>query len=147
NPRAVRAAVAPSRGSFDPLLLEGHTMSETAHSNSTPLSSFELERQAAIERNLFIQGCVRAAVKWLRMRVLRSARFARRAAAGRQRRSAIRQLRRLDDRTLKDMGIHRGEIEFGVRNGGPPRAGRHPRPDRRANPPARARAASSQATA
>jgi len=116
-------------------------MSETAHSNSTPLSSFELERQAAIERNLFIQGCVRAAVKWLRMRVLRSARFARRVAAERQRRSAIRQLRRLDDRTLKDMGIHRGEIQFVVRNGGPARAGRNRRQDRWTSAPARARAA------
>src|SRR5262249_43042683 len=106
-------------------------MSETGHSNSTPpLSSFELERQAAIERNRFIQGCVRAAVKWLRMRVLRSARFARRVAAERQRRSAIRQLKRLDDRTLRDIGIHRGEIEFAVRNGVPARAGRNRRQDR-----------------
>ena len=38
----------------------------------------ELERQAAIERNLFIQAYTRAAVKWLRMLLLRSARFARR---------------------------------------------------------------------
>lgn len=87
-----------------------------------PLSSFELERQAAIERNLFIHACMRAAVKWLRMLVLRGARFARRRAVERGRRSAIRQLQQLDDRALRDIGIHRGEIEFAVRNGAAARA-------------------------
>jgi uncharacterized protein YjiS (DUF1127 family) len=110
--------------------------------NSTPpLSSFELERQAAIERNLFIQACIRAAVKWLRMLVLRRARFARRVAAERHRRSAIRQLQRLDDRTLRDIGIHRGEIEFVVRNGVPARARRNLRQERRNSAPPRQRAA------
>jgi uncharacterized protein YjiS (DUF1127 family) len=115
-------------------------MSETGYS-MPPLSSFELERRAAIERNLFIHACVRAAVKWLRMLVLRSARFARRAAAEQGRRSAIRQLQQLDDRTLRDIGIHRGEIEFAVRNGRPARARRNLRQERRNSAPPRQRAA------
>ena len=115
-------------------------MSET--DNSTPrFSSFELARQASIERNLFIHACIRAAVKWLRLLVLRGARFARRIAAEQRRRSAIRQLKALDDRTLRDIGIHRGEIEFGVRNGVPARARRHFRQERRNSAPPRRRAA------
>jgi uncharacterized protein YjiS (DUF1127 family) len=109
--------------------------------NFPPLSSFELERQAAIARNLFIQGCVRAARKWLRLRVLRSARFARGLAAERRRRRAIRQLQRLDDRTLRDIGIHRGEIEFAVRNGVPARGRRDLRQERQNSAPPRQRAA------
>jgi uncharacterized protein YjiS (DUF1127 family) len=115
-------------------------VSETGNS-MPPLSSFELERQAAIERNLFIQACIRGAVKWLRMRFLRGARFARRVAAERHRRRAIRQLRRLDDRTLRDIGIHRGEIEFAVRNGLPPRASRKRCQDRWNSAPPQPRAA------
>ena len=103
--------------------------------STLPLSSFELERQAAIERNLFIQACVRAAVNWLRLLVLRSARFARRVAAEQSRRNAIRQLERLDDRVLRDMGIHRGEIEFAVRNGLPARATRTGSQQRRYSAP------------
>jgi hypothetical protein len=68
-----------------------------------PLSSFELRRQASIERNLAIQACMRAAVrasaKWLRMLLQRSTRLARDLTAERRRRSAIRELHRLDDRT------------------------------------------------
>ncbi len=68
-----------------------------------PLSSFELRRQASIERNLAIQACMRAAVrasaKWLRMLLQRSMRLARDLTAERRRRSAIRELHRLDDRT------------------------------------------------
>ena len=115
-------------------------MSQTGNS-MPPLSSFELERQAAMERNLFIHACMRAAVKWLRMLVLRGARFARRRAAERHRRNAIRQLQRLDDRTLRDIGIHRGEIEFAVRNGVAARARRNLRQERWNSAPTRQRAA------
>jgi uncharacterized protein YjiS (DUF1127 family) len=97
-------------------------MPQTGHS-TPPLSSFELERQAAIERNLFIQACTR------------------RLAAERGRRSAILQLRGLDDRTLRDIGIHRGEIEFVVRNGVPARARRNGHQERRQSAPPRPRAA------
>ena len=109
--------------------------------STLPLSSFELERQAAVERNLFIHACVRAAVNWLRLLVLRSARFARRMAVEHGRRDAIRQLQRLDDRMLRDMGIHRGDIESAVRNGVPARAGRIRSPERRYSAPPRQRAA------
>ena len=106
-----------------------------------PFSSFELERQAAIERNLFIQDCGRAAVRWLRLLALRSVRFARRVAVERQRRKAIRQLKELDDRTLRDLGIHRGEIEFAVRCGVPARERRTLREERRNIAPPQRRAA------
>ena len=80
-----------------------------------PFSSFELHRQASIARNLVIQACVRAAVrasaKWLRMIFLESTRLARGLAAERRRRSAIRDLQRLDDRMLKDIGVQRGEAQ------------------------------------
>ena len=109
--------------------------------STLPLSSFELERQAAVERNLFIQTCVRAAVNWLRLLALRGARFARRLAAEQRRRNAIRQLQRLDDRMLRDMGIHRGDIEFAVRNGLPARAACTRSQQRRFSAPARQRAA------
>ena len=109
--------------------------------STLPLSSFELERQAAIERNLFIQACVRAAVNWLRLVVLQSARFARRVAVEHSRRNAIRQLQRLDDRMLRDMGIHRGDIESAVRNGVPARARRIRPQERRYGAPPQQRAA------
>src|SRR5258708_34502493 len=85
-----------------------------------PCASCELDRQASIARNLVLQACVRAAVrasaKWLRMIFLESTRLARSLAAERRRRSAIRDLQRLDDRMLKDIGVQRGGIEFAVRN-------------------------------
>ena len=99
--------------------------------SSPPISSFELQRQASIERSLVIAACTRAAVrattKWLRMLVLRGKKKARDLAAERRRRSAIRELARLDDRALKDIGVRRCEIEFAVRNGLPARMGRKAR--------------------
>jgi uncharacterized protein YjiS (DUF1127 family) len=46
-------------------------------------------------------------------------RLARRLAAVGRRRTAILTLQRLDDRTLADIGVSRGEIEFAVRSGAP----------------------------
>jgi uncharacterized protein YjiS (DUF1127 family) len=93
-----------------------------------PLSSHQLHRQASVERNLAIQACMRAAVRasarWLCMLVLRSMRLARDLAAERRQRSAIRELHRFDDRTLKDIGVRQDEIEFAVRNGLPTRGGK-----------------------
>jgi uncharacterized protein YjiS (DUF1127 family) len=84
------------------------------------LSSFELHRQAAIERNLLIQACVRAAARalatWVRVLFVRSTRLVHDFAAERRRRKVMRELQRLDDRMLKDIGIRRGEIEVVVRN-------------------------------
>jgi uncharacterized protein YjiS (DUF1127 family) len=48
-----------------------------------------------------------------------SARLARRLAAVGRQRTAILTLQRLDDRTLADIGVSRGEIEFAVRSGAP----------------------------
>jgi uncharacterized protein YjiS (DUF1127 family) len=104
----------------------------TEKDKSTPrISSFELQRQAAIERDLAIAACTRAAMrattKWLRVLVLRSRQMARDWAAERRRRRAIRELERLDDRALKDIGVRRCEIEFAVRNGLPARVSRKAR--------------------
>jgi len=75
--------------------------------SSPPISSFELQRLASIERNLVIaagtRAAMRATTKWLRMLVLRSMQMARHLAAERRRRSAIRALEQLDDRMLKDI--------------------------------------------
>jgi uncharacterized protein YjiS (DUF1127 family) len=110
-----------------------------------PLSFFELERQARIERNRAIQAGVRMAAgateKWLRMLVLRAKRFAQAWATERRRRGAIRELQRLDDRTLQDIGVRRGEIESAVRHGLPARASWKHRQHRRNSAPPRRRAA------
>jgi uncharacterized protein YjiS (DUF1127 family) len=110
-----------------------------------PLSSYELHRQAAIERNLVIRAymrtAMRAAAKWLRLLVLRGRRFARDVAAERRWRRAVRELQRLDDHALKDIGVRRSEIEFAARHGLPLRASRKPRghqlrePQRSSAPP------------
>jgi len=96
--------------------------------SSPPISAFELERQASIERNLAIAACTRAAMrattKWLRVLVLRGRQMVRDWAAERRQRRAIRELERLDDRALKDIGVRRCEIEFAVRNGLPARVSR-----------------------
>ena len=104
----------------------------TEKDKSTPrISSFELQRQAAIERDLAIAACARAAMrattKWLRRLVRRSRQMARDWAAERRQRRAIRELERLDDRALKDIGVRRCEIEFAVRNGLPARVSRKAR--------------------
>ena len=98
--------------------------------SSPPISSFELQRLASIERNLVIAAGMRAAMcsttKWLRMLVLQSMQTARDLAAERRKRRAIRALEQLDDRMLKDIGVRRCEIDFAGRNGLPTRASRKP---------------------
>jgi len=99
-------------------------MSETH--NCAPLFSFvECEQHARIKRNLVIEACVRGTMRaftqWLRGLARRSARLARDLAAKRRLRSAVRQLHRLDDRMLADIGVTRGEIESAVRDGLPAR--------------------------
>ena len=109
-----------------------------------PISSFELQRQAAIERDLAIAACARAAMrattKCLRRLVRRSRQMVRDWAAERRQRRAIRELERLDDRALKDIGVRRCEIEFAVRNGLPARVSRKAR-QRAWSAPAQQRAA------
>jgi len=113
--------------------------------SSPPISSFELERQASIERDRAIAACARAAVrataKCLRRLVRRSRQMARDLAAERRHRSAIRALERLDDRMLKDIGVRRCEIEFAVRNGLPTRLSRKPRQRALGSAPPQQRAA------
>jgi len=114
--------------------------------NSTPpLSFFELQRQARIERNRMIHAGVRMAVhaiaKWLRMLVPRGKRLAQAWAAEHRRRRDIRELQRLDDRTLQDIGVRRNEIESAVRHGLPARASWKQRQRHWNSPPPRQRAA------
>ena len=113
--------------------------------SSPPISSFELQRVASIERNLAIAACTRAAMrattKWLRMLVLRGRQLARDLAAERRQRRAIRALEQLDDRTLKDIGVRRCEIGFAVRNGLPTRVSRKARQRAWSSAPPQRRAA------
>ena len=94
--------------------------------NSVPLSSFlQAERQARSERSFVIRTCMRGTMRrfaeWLRCLGLWALRLARDLAIKRLVRSAIRELHQLDDRTLADIGVTRGEIETAVRNGLPTR--------------------------
>src|SRR5262249_58204964 len=117
------------------------TMSETH--NCAPLFSFvECEQHARIKRNLVIDACVRGTMRaftqWLRGLARRSARLARDLAAKRRLRSAVRQLHRLDDRMLADIGVTRGEIESAVRGSLPARLIRECPPRERDGTAARA---------
>ena len=100
--------------------------------SSPPISSFELQRRAAIERDLVIAAGMRATTKWLRKLVLRSRQMARDWAAERRQRKAIRALEQLDDRM---------QIEFAVRNGLPARVSRKPRQRAWSSAPPQRRAA------
>jgi Domain of unknown function (DUF1127) len=96
-----------------------------------PLSlPFQIERQARIYRsramNAFARGAVHMFAAWLHDLVVLGALLLRRFAKQRLRR-AIRELQRLDDRTLSDIGISRSGIETAVRDGLPTHATRKPR--------------------
>jgi len=84
---------------------------------------FELERQIRIERSLAVSAFVRdvlcACARSVGVFASRGVRLARSLAAERSRRRAIFELQRFDDRSLGDMGVTRGEIEFAVRAGRP----------------------------
>jgi uncharacterized protein YjiS (DUF1127 family) len=89
------------------------------------------EQQARINRNLVIQACMRGTMRafaqWLRVLVLCGTRWVRGLAAKQRLRSAVRELQRLDDRMLADIGVTRGEIESAVRDGLPMRMMRQSR--------------------
>jgi len=97
------------------------------------LSFIEGERRARIKRTLVIEACLRGTLhtfsEWLRVAAVRSARVLHDLAARRCLRHAIRELHLLDDRTLRDIGVTRGEIESAVREGLPMRPLREPRRD------------------
>ena len=76
--------------------------------NSTPrLSSYDIERQIRIERNLaisaFLRDVVRALARRLHSFALWSIGLVRRLAAEGRRRRAIHHLQRFDDRTLEKL--------------------------------------------
>ena len=58
---------------------------------------------------------------WRRVVIERSAQLIRSLVAEAVQRIAIRELERLDDRILADLGVPRAEIEFAVRSGRPAR--------------------------
>ena len=96
-------------------------------SDSTSQPSFyEIERQAQLERSVVINALMRATARglaaWLRTLGRAGARVLRKLAADGIWRSRIRALQALDDRTLADIGLPRGEIEYAVRSGRPLRS-------------------------
>ena len=95
------------------------------HNCAPLLSFFECEQQARIMRSLVIQACMRSTMRafaqWLRVLALRATRRARGLSAQHRLRRAVRELHRLDDRMLRDIGVTRGEIESAVRDGLPAR--------------------------
>src|SRR5262249_34917095 len=85
----------------------------------------ECEQQTRIKRSLVIQACTRGTMRafahWLRVLALRATRWARGLSAQQRLRRAVRELHRLDDRMLRDIGVTPGEIESAVRHGLPAR--------------------------
>ena len=105
-------------------------MSQT-HNCARLFSFFECNQQARIMRSLIIQACMRSTMRafahWLRVLALRGTRWARGRSAQHRLRRAVRELHRLDDRMLRDIGVTRGEIESAVRDGLPARMRRKSR--------------------
>jgi uncharacterized protein YjiS (DUF1127 family) len=88
-----------------------------------PFSSLETEQQIRVARSLAVSArvgdTVRTFAHWLPIFALRSIRLVRGLVAEGRRRRTICELQRFDDRTLADIGVPRGEIEFLVHNGRP----------------------------
>ena len=119
-------------------------MSQT-HNCARLFSFFECNQQARIMRSLIIQACMRSTMRafahWLRVLALRGTRWARGRSAQHRLRRAVRELHRLDDRMLRDIGVTRGEIESAVRDGLPTRMMRKSRHRDLSRIPARRQAA------
>ena len=91
--------------------------------NSLPLSLFlQAERRARLD-SLVIKACMRGTMsrltEWLSALGMWGSRLARNLADELLLRSVIRELHRLDDRTLADIGLTRCGIEYAVRHGRP----------------------------
>jgi uncharacterized protein YjiS (DUF1127 family) len=119
NPDAVSAAQATfERGRAGGLIM-------FQKGNSISSFPFETERQARIERSLARGACVRGVMHVFAhgVRVLRlwGIPLVRDLATKWVLRRAMRELHRLDDRILADIGLTRGEIESAVRHGLPTR--------------------------
>src|SRR5262245_3471743 len=87
------------------------------------LSSYQLHRLARRERSRVMNALARSAMHeftgWLGALARGCSRLAHTWVAERQLRRAAREMQRLDDRTLKDIGVCRSEIDFVVRFGRP----------------------------
>jgi uncharacterized protein YjiS (DUF1127 family) len=96
--------------------------------SALPPSSHELHRRARRARALLVHVLMRQLRHKAVHRIMSLRRgiasLAIRLAREWYRRRTIHELRRLDDRALADIGIGRGEIEFAVRDGRPPRTDR-----------------------
>jgi uncharacterized protein YjiS (DUF1127 family) len=84
-------------------------------------ASYEFARQAHFARNLLMQAYLRSAARGVVALVHNlaqtCARFAKRIATERRLRGEMRALQKLDDRTLADIGVSRGAIEYLLRKG------------------------------
>ena len=89
-------------------------------------SSYELQLRAHRDRNLLMNALLRHALRKLAAGVRRfareSERLARNLTAEWRLRRQMHALERLDDRTLTDFGLVRGDIEYVVRSKRPRRA-------------------------
>jgi uncharacterized protein YjiS (DUF1127 family) len=89
------------------------------------LSSYEFERWARVARaaamSASLRGALRKLAGWRHTLLGACSRLAARLAAVVCEWYAIRALQCLDDRTLADLGVSRGEIAFVVRGGRPAR--------------------------
>ena len=86
-------------------------------------SCLDFHQRALRARRLVISTCVRGMVhsfvQWLRVISRSGTRLLRKLTAEWRLRRNVRALQRLDDRTLSDIGLARGEIETIVRTGRP----------------------------
>ena len=93
--------------------------------NSVSSFPFKNERQVRIEDSFVggvcVRGVMHAFARGLRALRLRGIPLVRDLATKWVLRRAMRELHRLDDRTLADIGLTRGEIESAVRHGLPTR--------------------------
>jgi hypothetical protein len=99
-------------------------MFDTEYSTNPMPSSYDIHLWARRERSLavgaILRGVVRKCGKWLR-NLGRLGGWLTHMVAEAQLRRQVRELARLDDRMLRDIGLPRGEIEYVLRNGHPRR--------------------------
>lgn len=104
----------PSSHEFHPRVLDARAY--------RGLTVFEITSLALHVTNAPVRSAACTLARWVGVLARASARVACNLAAEGRQRIAISALQRLDDRTLADIGVPRGEIEFVVRSAAPARS-------------------------